>query len=102
MSEQVKVETTTQPSGSEKLVKLMPTLFIGVGGSGMEVLLRVRRRILNASWGQGAPQRISGLAEFPVAQFMHFDLDLGAVKEEGRAQLLDPLAESVKLRRNKR
>lgn len=98
MSEQVKVETANQPSGSEKLVKLMPTLFIGVGGSGMEVLLRVRRRILNASWGQGAPQRISGLAEFPVAQFMHFDLDLGAIKEEGRAQLLDPLAESVKLR----
>ena len=81
----------------EKLVKLMPTLFIGVGGSGMEVLLRVRRRILNASWGQGIPQRIVSMAEFPVAQFIHFDLDLGAVKEDGRSQRLDPLAEAVAL-----
>lgn len=98
MPDQANGEILTAPTGSEKLVKLMPTLFIGVGGSGMEVLLRVRRRILNSSWGQGIPQRISALAEFPVAQFMHFDLDLGAVKEDGRAQQLDPLAEAVKLR----
>lgn len=98
MADEINGEIRAAVAASEKLVKLMPTLFIGVGGSGMEVLLRVRRRILNASWGQGLPQRITGLAEFPVAQFMHFDLDLGAVKEEGRAQQLDPLAEVVKLR----
>lgn len=98
MTDETNGELRAAVAGSEKLVKLMPTLFIGVGGSGMEVLLRVRRRILNASWGQGIPQRITSLADFPVAQFMHFDLDLGAVKEEGRAQQLDPLAEAVKLR----
>ncbi|MEG2034020.1 MAG: hypothetical protein RR376_25490, partial [Janthinobacterium sp.] len=40
----------------DKIIELRPTLFIGIGGTGMQVLMRVRRRILNAQWG-GAGQR---------------------------------------------
>lgn len=38
----------------EASIDLRPTLFIGVGGTGMEVLMRVRRRILNTLWGAQA------------------------------------------------
>jgi Tubulin like/GYF domain 2 len=75
---------------SEQSIELRPTLFIGVGGTGMEVLLRVRRRILNALWdGASGRRRVESLAEFPVAQFIQFDLDTGAVVESGRAQTDD-------------
>ncbi len=79
----------------EQTVKLRPTLFIAVGGTGMEVLLRVRRRILSATWGQAQPVRVETLPEFPVAQFMHFDLDQGAIVESGKTSA-DPLHELVK------
>lgn len=71
----------------EKLVKLRPTLFVAIGGTGMEVLMRLRRRTLNALWGSGV--RVESLADFPVAQFIQFDLDHGAVIESGRAQQED-------------
>ena len=74
----------------EKLIDLRPTLFIGVGGTGMQVLMRVRRRILNTLWGSaGKRTRIEKLTDFPVAQFMHFDLDSGAVVESGESQARD-------------
>jgi len=87
-------EGTAKPSVK---IDLRPTLFIGVGGTGMEVLLRVRRRILNTLWGQaGAGTRVESLAEFPVAQFIQFDLDNGAILERGRAQAEDPQFDLVK------
>ncbi|MET1114209.1 MAG: tubulin-like doman-containing protein [Comamonas sp.] len=74
-----------------------PTLFIGVGGTGMEVLLRVRRRILNNLWGNaGRRVRIDSLTEFPVAQFIQLDLDSGAVIDSGRSQSEDLQYEQVK------
>ena len=42
--------------------------------------MRLRRRILNTLWGgSGARTRVDSLADFPVAQFIQFDLDTGAV-----------------------
>ncbi|WP_414440231.1 tubulin-like doman-containing protein [Burkholderia sp. 22PA0106] len=74
----------------EQTIELRPTLFIGVGGTGMEVLMRVRRRILNTLWGNAARRvRVESLAEFPVAQFIQFDLDTGAIVETNRAQADD-------------
>ncbi len=73
---------------SEQTVKLRPTLYIGVGGTGMEVMMRVRRRILNASWGSDNV-RLENLSQFPIAQFIHFDLDQGAIIDSGRAQTED-------------
>lgn len=78
----------------EKLVKLRPTLFVGVGGTGMEVLMRVRRRVLNALWSGGV--RVDSLADFPVAQFIQLDLDHGAVIDSGRAQAEDLQFDLVK------
>ena len=78
-------------------IDVRPTLFIGVGGTGMEVLMRVRRRILNKLWGgSGARMRIDSLVDFPVAQFIQFDLDSGAVIDSGRAQADDLQFDQVK------
>ena len=77
--------------------RLRPTLFIGVGGTGMEVLLRVRRQILNALWGSGSNRfRIDSLTDFPVAQFINFDLAVGDVIESGKSQKQDSLHEAIK------
>lgn len=81
----------------EASIDLRPTLFIGVGGTGMEVLMRVRRRILNALWGgAGNRTRVEQLTDFPIAQFIHFDLDSGAVIDGGRAQAEDLQFDLVK------
>jgi len=81
----------------EQTIELRPTLFIGIGGTGMEVLMRVRRRILNTMWGgNGARTRVDSLVDFPVAQFIQFDLDTGAVIDSGRAQAEDLQFEQVK------
>ncbi|MBK1689378.1 tubulin-like doman-containing protein [Rubrivivax gelatinosus] len=81
----------------ETSIDLRPTLFIGVGGTGMEVLMRVRRRILNALWGgAGNRTRVEQLSDFPVAQFIQLDLDSGAVIDGGRAQAEDLQFDLVK------
>lgn len=89
--------TAAAATKREVAIDLRPTLFIGVGGTGMEVLMRVRRRILNHLWGSaGLRTRVESLGDFPVAQFIQFDLDAGAVIDSGRAQAEDLQYESVK------
>lgn len=81
----------------EQTIDLRPTLFIGIGGTGMEVLLRVRRRILNNLWGsRNARTRVESLTEFPIAQFIHFDLDSGAIVEGNQSQAGDLQFEQIK------
>lgn len=70
-----------------------PTLFIALGGSGLEVMLRVRRRILSAGWGSDGLQRVNHLSEFPPAQFLHIDLDVHQTTGRGVCKESDPLAE---------
>jgi len=82
---------------SELKVDLRPTLFIGAGGTGMEVMMRIRRRILSAVWNRHHPTRVESIADFPVARFLHFDLDSNAVIDEGKSQRTDPWYELVKL-----
>lgn len=82
---------------TELKVDLRPTLFIGAGGTGMEVMMRIRRRILSAVWNRHHPTRVESLAEFPVARFLHFDLDSHAIIDEGKSQRTDPWFELVKL-----
>ena len=81
----------------ELKVDLRPTLFIGAGGTGMEVMLRIRRRILSAVWNRHNPTRVESIADFPVARFLHFDLDSHAIIDEGRSQKTDPWYELVRL-----
>jgi len=82
---------------AELKVDLRPTLFIGAGGTGMEVMMRIRRRILAAVWNRQNPTRVESLGDFPVARFLHFDLDNNAVIDEGKSQRTDPWFELVKL-----
>jgi hypothetical protein len=82
---------------AELKVDLRPTLFIGAGGTGMEVMMRIRRRILSAVWNRQHPTRVESIADFPVARFLHFDLDNQAIIDEGKSQRTDPWFELVKL-----
>ncbi|MYN09022.1 tubulin-like doman-containing protein [Pseudoduganella aquatica] len=82
---------------AELKVDLRPTLFIGAGGTGMEVMMRIRRRILSAVWNRRHPTRVEAIGQFPVARFLHVDLDSGAVIDEGKSQRTDPWYELVKL-----
>jgi len=82
---------------TELKVDLRPTLFIGAGGTGMEVMMRIRRRILAAVWNRQSPTRVESIGDFPVARFLHFDLDNNAIIDEGKSQRTDPWFELVKL-----
>ncbi|MBV9930659.1 MAG: DUF4339 domain-containing protein [Alphaproteobacteria bacterium] len=73
-------------------VEVRPTVFVGLGGTGMEILLRLRRRILQADW-KGT--RLNSMSEFPVAGFLYFDTDTNEARETGRAATTDPMAEAV-------
>jgi hypothetical protein len=82
---------------AELKVDLRPTLFIGAGGTGMEVMLRIRRRILSEVWNRHNPTRVESIGQFPVARFLHVDLDNNAIIDEGKSQRTDPWYELVKL-----
>ena len=82
---------------AELKVDLRPTLFIGAGGTGMEVMMRIRRRIMSEVWNRHNPTRVESIAEFPVARFLHFDLDNHAIIDEGKSLRTDPWYELVKL-----
>ena len=70
-----------------------PTVFVAIGGTGKEVLLRLRRRIIQADW---AGERLHSIAEFPVAKFFYFDTDTTEARESDRAAASDPLYAAVK------
>lgn len=71
---------------------VLPTVFIALGGTGMEILLRLRRRILQHNW---AGHSLMSLDEFPVARFIYFDTDTADARESGRAATTDVLASRV-------
>ena len=64
-----------------------PTLYIGLGGAGEEVLLSLRRKILNNVWANsGSKKSIASLGEFPAAQFIQFDLDTTINNRKAQAE----------------
>lgn len=79
------------------LEEVVPTLFIALGGTGAEVLWRIRRRILNTLWGSGTGKsvRLNNLTEFPLAEFLQIDLDANTVTEQGKATKSDLLANKI-------
>jgi hypothetical protein len=103
MSDNTTGQSAAAGKKQEQTIDLRPTLFIGVGGTGMEVLLRVRRKILGTLWnGQHGRTRVESLTDFPVAQFLHMDLDAGAVIDGGRAQAEDLQYPLVKFQEDER
>lgn len=77
---------------AEIVVECRPTVFLALGGTGKEVLLRLRRRILQHTWNG---VRLSSLSDFPIASFLYFDTDTRVARESDRAAITDPLAEAV-------
>ena len=81
------------------LTEVVPTLYIALGGTGAEILFRIRRRILNTLWGpKGQPVRLGSLTEFPYAEFLHIDLDANTVTEAGKAVKNDILGAEVRFK----
>jgi hypothetical protein len=79
-----------------KVTKLRPTLFVALGGTGKEIVLRLRRRILQNDWGTpGNSRRLRDIADFPIASFIYFDTDTTEAVETDRAQRSDPLSRAV-------
>lgn len=77
--------------------KIRPTLFIALGGTGAEITLRLRRRILSHAWGcADNPVHIDNLSEFPLAQFILYDLDAASSLENVKANASDPLTNLVR------
>ena len=88
-----KSEELTGPATPPVCEKIYPTLFIALGGTGMKVNIRLRRRILNAIWGGN--NQVQYISDFPLAQFINFDLDTGEVTQDGKSVKTDVLAEQV-------
>jgi hypothetical protein len=93
-----KTDASADDGGKRKPIKIdkvVPTLFIGVGGTGAQVLSRVRRRILSRVWtGGGESIRLDSLDDFPFAQFLRVDLDMNPFNEAG-TNSDDPLQASI-------
>lgn len=56
---------TTQSSAGE-LIRIRPTLIIGLGGTGGDVILRIRKRFF---------EKYGSLTEFPIVAYLWFDTD---------------------------
>ena len=85
-------------ASAEAFKRVHPTLYIGIGGTGKEILLRLRRRILQGLWNG---KRVESLDNFPVASFFYLDTYQGEAKDEERSGKggaeKDPLAPLIKL-----
>ena len=101
MSDNSSVETGEAKKKAKYFDKVVPTLFIGVGGTGAQVLWRVRRRILSKVW-TGGPQalRLDSLDQFPFAQFFCIDLDSHTFGTASRSD--DPMQSAVSFKPKER
>lgn len=86
------------------VTEVVPTLFIALGGTGAQVLWRIRRRILNSLWGGGAgqPIRLDSLTDFPFAEFLQIDLNANEVTQSGTAAKADILGDKVRFTEEER
>lgn len=75
-----------------ELKRVRPTLYVALGGTGKEVLLLLRRRILETLWNG---HRIEKLDDFKVASFLYFDLYQGKAEEEKRSEASDEAADPL-------
>ncbi len=81
--------------------RVKPTLFIGLGGTGAEVIMRLRRRMVSEFWGKNRV-RLDTVSEFPAARFLHIDLDQRAMSGTEQSSDADPLSNAVKLLQSER
>ncbi len=81
---------STLPKALQDNKLVSPTLLIGLGGTGKEVLLRLRRLVV---------ERYGSLSNLPFVQYLHLDTDATAASREqyDLRQQDDPLYSKVRL-----
>ena len=69
-----------------KTQELMPTIIIGLGGTGKEVLLRLRRQFV---------EKYGSLNDFPIISYLYIDTDNAPSEESGLARERDFLINDI-------
>jgi hypothetical protein len=69
-----------------KTQELMPTILIGLGGTGKEVLLRLRRQFV---------EKYGSLNDFPIISYLYIDTDNAPSEESGLARERDFLINEI-------
>lgn len=83
-----KKEIITAEKGSLELKtqEFMPTILIGLGGTGKEVLLRVRRQFV---------EKYGSINDFPITSYLYIDTDNAPAEETGIARERDYLINEI-------
>lgn len=69
-----------------KTQEFMPTILIGLGGTGKEVLLRIRRQFV---------EKYGSINEFPIISYIYIDTDNAPSEESGMARERDLLINEI-------
>ncbi len=69
-----------------KTQELMPTIIIGLGGTGKEVLLRIRRQFV---------EKYGSINDFPIISYLYIDTDNAPSEESGIARERDYLINEI-------
>ena len=69
-----------------KTQELMPTILIGLGGTGKEVLLRIRRQFV---------EKYGSINDFPILSYLYIDTDNAPSEESGIASERDYLINEI-------
>lgn len=82
------IRLTSAEKGSLELKtqEFMPTILIGLGGTGKEVLLRIRRQFV---------ERYGSLNDFPIISYLYIDTDNAPSEESGIARERDLLINDI-------
>lgn len=76
-----------------KTQELMPTIIIGLGGTGKEVLLRIRRQFV---------EKYGAISEFPIISYLYIDTDNAPSEESGIARERDFLINEIDFQPNEK
>jgi hypothetical protein len=81
-------EVTAIEKGSLELKtqEFMPTILIGIGGTGKEVMLRIRRQFV---------EKYGSLNDFPITSYLYIDTDNAPAEESGIARERDYLINEI-------
>jgi len=90
-----KIVITDSDKGSLELKtqEFMPTILIGIGGTGKEVLLRIRRQFT---------EKYGSISSFPIAAYLYIDTDAAPSEESGLARERDFLINEIDFQPNEK
>lgn len=86
LPEQKEPVTVDKGSLELKTQEFMPTILIGLGGTGKEVLLRIRRQFV---------EKYGSLDDFPITSYLYIDTDNAPAEESGIARERDYLINEI-------